>query len=64
MPEMDGVEATRQIHAAVPSAKILILRGQKHDPVDVCLTEAGHRGVVYVIFGNRKAETARIFPAA
>ncbi len=25
MPEMDGVEATRQIHAAVPSAKILIL---------------------------------------
>ena len=25
MPEMDGVEATRQIHQAVPSAKILIL---------------------------------------
>lgn len=46
MPEMNGLEAARQIRAAVPPAKILILTVHEIDHLAEDLVEAGARGYI------------------
>jgi two-component system, NarL family, response regulator LiaR len=41
MPELTGVEATRQIRAAVPDARILVLTAYEDDPYIYGLLDAG-----------------------
>jgi DNA-binding NarL/FixJ family response regulator len=44
MPVMNGLEATRQILAAIPTAKVLILSGHTDDEYIERMTTAGARG--------------------
>lgn len=46
MPELNGLEATRQIHASVPSAKLLILTMHDIDQLAQDFVEAGARGYI------------------
>jgi DNA-binding NarL/FixJ family response regulator len=53
MPEMNGLEAARQIHRAVPTAKILVLTVHEVDRLAEDFVEAGASG--YLV----KADTGR-----
>jgi DNA-binding NarL/FixJ family response regulator len=46
MPELNGLEAARQIHAALPAAKILILTVHEIDHLAQDFVEAGARGYI------------------
>jgi DNA-binding NarL/FixJ family response regulator len=54
MPEMNGLEAARQIHRAVPTAKILVLTVHEMEQLAYEFVEAGARG--YLL----KADTGRM----
>ena len=46
MPEMNGLEAARQIHASVPKTKLLILTVHEIDHLAEDFVEAGARGYI------------------
>jgi DNA-binding NarL/FixJ family response regulator len=46
MPELSGVEATRQIRAAAPSVRVLVLTAYQDDPYIYGLLDAGATGYI------------------
>ena len=46
MPEMNGLEAARQIHASVPKTKLLILTVHEIEHLAEDFVEAGARGYI------------------
>ena len=50
MPSMNGIEATREIIAASPAAKILICSGTGYDDDISAALQAGARGIIYKPF--------------
>lgn len=62
MPELSGVEATRQIRAAVPHLRILVLTAYADDPYVYALLEAGATG--YILKSAEGHEIVRAVRAA
>src|ERR1051325_7401294 len=58
MPELNGVEATRQIRKALPGAEVLILTMHESEQLVSAALAAGARG--YIL----KADTARLLVSA
>ena len=58
MPGMDGVEATRQISARVPSAAVLILTMYEDDATVFTAMQAGARGYLLKDVGQDELATA------
>jgi DNA-binding NarL/FixJ family response regulator len=58
MPELNGLEATRQIHKALPNVEVLILTIHESDQLVGEVLAAGARG--YIL----KADTSRLLVAA
>src|SRR5579862_6496086 len=54
MPELNGLEATRQIHVALPKAEVLILTIHESEHLVGHILAAGARGYIM------KADTARL----
>jgi len=46
MPELSGVEATRQIRASIPSVRVLVLTAYEDDPYIYSLLDAGAAGYI------------------
>lgn len=47
MPELNGVEATRQIRQALPETEVLVLTGQESEALVGQLLDAGARGYLF-----------------
>ena len=45
MPDLNGIDATRQIRIAVPNAKILALSMHREQPLLPIYSRPGHRGI-------------------
>jgi DNA-binding NarL/FixJ family response regulator len=58
MPVMDGIEATRQIHAKMPGIKILALSMYSDNSVISGMMRA--RAVVYIIKGDDSEEMYKV----
>jgi two-component system chemotaxis response regulator CheY len=50
MPDMNGIEATREIMALAPTARILICSGTGYDDDINAAIQAGARGIIYKPF--------------
>jgi len=50
MPDMNGIEATREIMALAPAARILICSGTGYDDDINAALQAGARGIIYKPF--------------
>ena len=50
MPDMNGIEATREIMALAPAARILICSGTGYDDDINAAIQAGARGIIYKPF--------------
>lgn len=61
MPELNGVDATRQIVAACPDTRVVALSGHQDDATVVEVFRAGARG--YVLKGDAFAELVRALQA-
>ena len=61
MPTMDGLEATRRIRAAVPSAAVLVLTMYDDDDTVFAAMQAGARG--YLLKGAEQEEIERAIRA-
>src|SRR4029450_12118952 len=57
MPEMTGVEATRQIRALAPDVRVLVLTAYEDDPYIYGLLDAGASG--YILKTTERRETRR-----
>ena len=58
MPELSGVEATRQIHAQAPSVRVLVLTAYDDDPYIYGLLDAGASGYILKTAESRKSVRA------
>jgi DNA-binding NarL/FixJ family response regulator len=61
MPDLSGIDATRELRRAVPSASVLVLTMFEDDDSIFAAMRAGARG--YVLKGAEPAEIARAIPA-
>jgi len=61
MPDLNGIEATRELARAVPSAAVLVLTGFEDDDWVFAAMRAGARG--YVLKGAEQQEIARAIMA-